>query len=119
MTRAKHLTCTLVSVAAERAAVELSGELVYDLGEELLDVVRQVLAAHRPAVVAVDCSNLTFCDSHGLSLLLSTHRAATTAGAVLLLDSRPAFLDRLLRRTNTYHHLTTATAPGREQQPRS
>ncbi|MEV0677769.1 STAS domain-containing protein [Actinosynnema sp. NPDC050436] len=119
MTRAQHLTCTLSSTDADLAAVSLAGDLVYDVGEELLTVVRRVLALHRPAVIAVDCSALTYCDSHGLSLLLAVHRTVAAAGATLRLDDRPAFLDRLLRRTNTYHHLTTDAAPGREQRPRS
>ena len=64
-------------------------------------------------MLTVDFSNL--CDSHGLSMLLAAHRRATSAGASLHLVQRPAFLDRLLHRTNTHVHLTSTRAARMDQ----
>ncbi|WP_143174448.1 hypothetical protein [Streptoalloteichus hindustanus] len=50
-----------------------------------------------------------------LSMLLAAHRRATSAGASLHLVSRPAFLDRLLHRTNTHVHPTSTRAARTDQ----
>ena len=84
-------------------------------GDGLLAAIEQVLAHGPVRVLTVDCANLSYCDSHGLSMLLAAHRRATSAGARLRLVHRPAFLDRLLHRTNTHVHLTSTRAARMDQ----
>ena len=103
----EYLTCTTVLVDDTTACVVPSGDLTHDNGGLLRDVVVDLIATHRPARLHVDCSGLAFCDSFGLSVLLGARRAADEATTTLLLDNRPPWLDRLLQRTGTYHHLVT------------
>ncbi|WP_367130315.1 STAS domain-containing protein [Saccharothrix sp. HUAS TT1] len=109
------LTCTLAIVDAHTARVVLSGDLVYENGDALVRVVDDLLARGGVRRVRVDCAGVDFCDSYGLSTLLAVHRRLTLAGAELLLEGRQPGLDRLMRRTSTYDHLTGTGGREREE----
>ncbi|WP_051765126.1 STAS domain-containing protein [Saccharothrix syringae] len=105
MTAPEHLTCTVVLVDDRTARVLVSGDLVHGNGDVLRDAISDLLAEHRPAHLHLDFTDLSLCDSTGLSVLLGARRAADAVGAALHLEHRPAWLDRVLRRTGTFHHL--------------
>lgn len=90
------------------ATVPVEGELDHESCGELLRAVAAHLAA-RPLVdvVRVDCGDMSLCDSTGLSALLQVRRDVDAAGRRLLLDRRPAHLERLLRLTGTADYLLT------------
>ncbi|MBB5958055.1 anti-anti-sigma factor [Saccharothrix tamanrassetensis] len=116
MSSPHQLTCTLAIVDAHTARIVVSGEIVFDSGDRLLGVVADLLADHPVRRLRLDCGEVTFCDSYGLGTLLAVHRRLDAVGGVLHLENRPAALDRLLRRTNTYNHLTRSVEPEREHQ---
>ncbi|MGC0373110.1 hypothetical protein [Streptomyces sp. SAI-229] len=66
-----------------------------------------------PRTVRLDFRDLTGVDRLGLAALLMVGRHSSAARAVPHLDSRPPFLERLLRQTNVLGHLT-ATGAGAE-----
>ncbi|MFD7659413.1 STAS domain-containing protein [Actinosynnema sp. NPDC059797] len=111
----RTLTCTTV-VDGHTARVTVSGDLTYDTGDRLPAVVAGLLAGHPVRRLHLDLAGLGFCDSSGLGALLTVLRATTAADVELHLDNRPATLDRLLRRTRTYDHLTRGA--GRERKER-
>ncbi|MFC8920661.1 STAS domain-containing protein [Streptomyces sp. NPDC057116] len=88
----------------------LFGDLDYDSGEEILHLVRQALGAHKEAhELVLDCRELRLVDSMGLSVLLQVHRDASEGGRRCHLEAVGPSLERLLRITGTFDHLT---APG-------
>ncbi|MEV6203561.1 STAS domain-containing protein [Streptomyces sp. NPDC051771] len=108
MTSPDHTFDVRAVAASDRILyLTLTGDLAWDSADELLDAARAHLdPATDRAGLHVDCAGLTLCDSTGLSALLALHRLAEAAGVPLRLDHRPPFLDRLLRLTGTYEHLT-------------
>jgi anti-anti-sigma factor len=70
---------------------------------------------HAPAVrdVHLDCAEIDFCDSSGLSALILVHHRVTAAGARPHLDNRRPPLNRLLELTGTMAHLTGRTRDSR------
>lgn len=108
------LTCAWTTPDAHAARVSIVGRLEFPTAERLLRLVTDRLA-DEPGVRAVrlECGDLTFCDSSGLSTLLLVHRAVTGAGARLFLDNRRPALDRLLSLTGTTAYLTGETTPSR------
>ncbi|BAJ26353.1 MULTISPECIES: STAS domain-containing protein [Kitasatospora] len=92
--------------------VRVEGELDHESCEELVRAVAAHLAAQPPyQVVRVDCAAMSLCDSMGLSALLQIRRDTDAAGRRLLLEHRPAHLDRLLRLTGTAAYLLADRAP--------
>lgn len=90
----------------QTVAVVLDGSLDYDTADELLDRITAHLARHPDTrVVEIDCAEVDFCDSWGLSILLMTQRVAAAAGARLRLDNLPPRLARVLEITGTLEHL--------------
>ncbi len=103
------MTLTLtVAVTNRSACLRLTGVLDYETTGDFVDAVSR-LVDQRPALAQlhVDLSELTFCDSAGLSGLLFVHRRTGQAGIALYLDHRPRFLDRILDITGTFEHLVT------------
>lgn len=84
------------------ARLHLAGDLDCDTSHQLVPYVDRCLDAH-PGLHALqlDCAALRFCDSMGLSALLTVHRRTTARDVRLHLDDPPAFLQRLLRVTGT------------------
>ncbi|MEW2304955.1 STAS domain-containing protein [Streptomyces sp. NPDC006655] len=103
-----------VTVAHEPAtlSVRVRGELDYDTGDDLIDIVAEHLAADGapPHEVRVDFHGLTWIDSTGLAALLMVHRRTSAVGATLRLDNRPEVLERVLRLTNVLDHLTAGAS---------
>ncbi|MFJ4811651.1 STAS domain-containing protein [Streptomyces longwoodensis] len=94
--------------------VRVSGELDYDTSDDLLRAVVEHLT--EPCGfrdVRLDFRDLRYIDSTGLSALLMIHRRTSAAGALLHLDHRPDFLERMLTMTNVLDHLT---APGHREE---
>jgi anti-anti-sigma factor len=108
------LTCTWTTPQDATARVAIVGDLEFATTGKLLRLVTDRLAGD-PGVreVRLDCGELGFCDSSGLSELMRVHRVVTAAGARLRLDNRPPPLDRLLARTGTAAHLTGEAADSR------
>ncbi|WP_086849380.1 STAS domain-containing protein [Amycolatopsis kentuckyensis] len=108
-----ELTCTW-AVEDDIARVTIDGDLEFATTGALLRLVTDRLAGH-PGVreVRLDCAEIGFCDSSGLSELMKVHRVATGAGARLHLDNRQPALERLLTRTGTAVYLTGEPADSR------
>ncbi|KGI70424.1 STAS domain-containing protein [Mycolicibacterium rufum] len=93
--------------------LRVGGDLDYQSTGELIAAVSAALAGPSVTDLHLDFTELTFCDSAGLSGLLLIHRKTSTAGVHLHLDHRPAQLQRILDITGVLDHLTTR--PAREQ----
>jgi anti-anti-sigma factor len=110
----KALTCTWTSPAPGTARLAIAGELEYAtaaaLPQLVADRLRDAPDVHE---VRLDCAEITFCDSSGLSALLRVHHAVTGTGRRLHLDNRRPSLDRLLTLTGTLAHLTGEAAGSR------
>ncbi|MEU2335478.1 STAS domain-containing protein [Streptomyces sp. NPDC006654] len=100
-----------VTVVHEPAtlSVRVCGELDFDTGDDLIDIVvaHLTVGSAPPEEVRVDFHGLTWIDSTGLAALLMVHRRTSAVGATLRLDNRPEVLERVLRLTNVLDHLTT------------
>ncbi|MFC8420244.1 STAS domain-containing protein [Streptomyces sp. NPDC057236] len=91
--------------------VRVGGELDDACGAELTAVVVAHLTGPAPPrAVRLDFRDLAGIDPLGLAALLMVRRHSSAARAVLHLDNRPPFLERLLRQTNVLEHLTAAGA---------
>lgn len=101
-----NLTVTLHCTTSAR--LHVAGDLDYATFDELVEAASRLLA-EQPALhdLHLDFTDLTFCDSAGLSGLLVVHRRSAKAGVKLHLDHRPAHLDRVLEVTGLLDHLTT------------
>lgn len=92
---------------ARSACVRFAGDLDYGHTKELLDAVTGLLSDTADVrAVHLDFTDLTFCDSVGLSALLEVHRQTSNIGARLHLDNRPAQLNRILELTGVLEYLT-------------
>ncbi|QNP61719.1 STAS domain-containing protein [Streptomyces genisteinicus] len=106
------LQLTVTTAADGGVCLRLAGELDWESAADLVESVRDHLGRTPVRLpVHVDCAQLTVCDSTGLSALLMVHRDVTASGAVLRLENRPAFLDRMLTLTGTLDHLTGSLPP--------
>jgi len=102
-----NLTVTVETHAAS-ATLHIRGDLNYESTTTLVSTVSDVLS-DRGAVtdLHLDFTDLSFCDSAGLSGLLLIHRKTSADGVHLHLDRRPAQLQRILDITGVLEHLTT------------
>ncbi|MEU1534150.1 STAS domain-containing protein [Streptomyces fagopyri] len=101
MTPLPHSSFTLtVEAGPGTAHFTLTGELDYDTCDQLLQRTDAFLTAH-PELrdLRLDCTELRFCDSMGISTLLMIHRKTTEQNIRLHLDSPPPFLERILNTT--------------------
>ncbi|MFD8790148.1 STAS domain-containing protein [Streptomyces vinaceus] len=109
-----HLRLTRVDTE-DRVRIELDGDLDHDTADLLVNEATAQLAA-RPGLgdLHLHCGRLGTIDPMGLSALLMISRRTTAAGVRLHLEDRPANLDRILRLTGTFDHLTAPEPlPGR------
>jgi anti-anti-sigma factor len=101
-----------VEVIENVAHIRLAGELDFDTSSDLLATTRRVLAEHaRPGSLRqlrLDCAGLSFCDTMGLSALLTIRRDTETAGIELLVANRSVSLQRLLELSGTLDHFSGA-----------
>ncbi|WP_432168182.1 STAS domain-containing protein [Streptomyces sp. bgisy031] len=79
--------------------VEVSGELDVDTRNQLGDHLVEVIAAHTPARVVLDMSQLDFCDASGLSVLVAAHHATKDRQGQLRLVCPQRRIRRLLQIT--------------------
>lgn len=101
-----NLTLNL-KTTSQSARVHVAGDLEYGSAAELVDMVSPLLAEQSTLQnLHLDCSELTFCDSAGLSALLTIRNLTTRAGVALHLDNRPVHLERVLEITGLLDHLT-------------
>jgi anti-anti-sigma factor len=97
-----------IATTARSASVRVVGDLDYATTGDFVDAVCELLAQQPTFVnLHLDFSELSYCDSAGLSGLLLIHGRASGAGIRLHLDHRPPFLDRILDITGMLEYLTT------------
>ncbi|MGW0905663.1 STAS domain-containing protein [Streptomyces sp. NPDC002853] len=102
--------------------VHVGGSLEYGVTDSLVATVTEQLDLARAGGRAVrrldlELAELTFVDSMGLASLLMARRVTDARGVTLRLNRRPDCLDRLLRLTCTFDHLTASAAPGSASAP--
>ncbi|UXA17984.1 STAS domain-containing protein [Mycobacterium sp. SMC-4] len=103
-----NLTVTIAS-APPATCVHVCGDLAYGSTAILVDAVAALCTPGAGVEqLHLDFTELTFCDSAGLSALLLIHRQTCDAGIPLHLDHRPAHLQRVLEITGLLDHLTTS-----------
>lgn len=101
------LSCAWTTPDTGTAVLSVTGALEFATAAMLPQLVADRLT-DAPTVrdVHLDCAEIDFCDSSGLSALILVHRRVIAAGARLHLDNRRPALDRLLELTGTMAHLT-------------
>jgi anti-anti-sigma factor len=109
-----NLTVTIAPTGGS-ATLCIAGDLDFETTGRLVDAVSTVIAEQLALrEIHLDFTDLTFCDSVGLSGLIRVHRRAVAAGVQLHLDERPAHLNRILDVTGTLEYLTTMPASSGE-----
>lgn len=98
MIRAFHLEVR--HTGAEHAVIAISGELDPATAPRLHDQGLSLLAGGSPHLL-LDMSEVDFCDSSGLSVIIALWKQAHAGGGSLALAAVPARLSRLLRITAT------------------
>jgi anti-anti-sigma factor len=96
------VTAAHLSVEAKRGAAEttlvLSGEIDMATAGELRAATTDAVA-DAPGRLVLDFADVTFCDSQGLSTLISLHREVAAVGGRLVLVNVGEFMARLLEIT--------------------
>jgi anti-sigma B factor antagonist len=97
-----HVTAAHLSVEEKRTAGEavlvLTGEIDMATAGELRAATDRTMV-DPPEKLALDFAGVTFCDSQGLSTLISLHRDITARGRRLVLVNVGDFMARLLEIT--------------------
>lgn len=83
---------------AGTCVLTVAGELDFDSAPLLRSAVGELPLAENDRLI-VDLPTLTFCDSSGVSVLVSTHRAADAAGTAVCLVGLAPNVAKLLRIT--------------------
>jgi anti-anti-sigma factor len=113
---AQSFTLT-VDAGRGTAHLHLVGDLDHGTGDELTRKTDACLLAHpHLRELHLDCAQLRFCDSMGISALLTLHRRAHARKISLHVDSPPPFLDRLLDLTGIRHLFVHAASPRQSEQ---
>jgi len=94
---AAHLTVERKQTATE-AVLLLVGEIDMATADDLRDATAQLLSEPIERIV-LDFAGVTFCDSQGLSVLISLHREVAAKGGRLVLANLGEFMERLLEIT--------------------
>ncbi|QQQ74241.1 STAS domain-containing protein [Saccharothrix sp. 6-C] len=129
------LRLTVTSAHHRRLTVAVAGDLGFENADQLADTVARALrggpvgdaavpaagaTSAEPATaerrLVLDMTGLTHFDSYALSVLLSLRGTAAEHGMRLVLDHRPAHLDRLLRRTGVHPLFDEPALPAPERQ---
>jgi anti-anti-sigma factor len=97
----------VVEVTEDVTCIHITGELDFDTSPDLLGTAKRVLAEHgRLRQLRLDCAGLSFCDTMGLSALLTIRRETQIAGVALHVDNQSASLRRLLYLSGTLEHFS-------------
>jgi anti-sigma B factor antagonist len=94
---AAHLTVEESRAAAD-AVLVLNGEIDMATAGDLRAATGRTLEG-KPERVVLDFAGVTFCDSQGLSTLISINREVSAAGSRLVLTNVGDFMSRLLEIT--------------------
>ena len=89
------MQATVTDHRTDIAVLHLTGELDADTAVVLRDALDELVVRPKPRIV-VDLSDLRFCDSMGLSALISAYLLATGAGGWLRLAGPNPFLRKLI-----------------------
>lgn len=98
------LTVTTADAAGQVAVLRAAGEIDHDSQHVLADAAEQAISAGRHRIV-IDLTEVTFCDSGGLSLFVGLHKQTAGLGGQLRLAGpqppvaavlKATYLDRLL-----------------------
>lgn len=89
------------------AVLSLSGELDIAVAAELRQCMTEAIASVAPPRVVVDLKGVSFCDSSGLSVLLSGLSGAETAGGLLVLCEAHPRIKRVLNVTGLHRRFRT------------
>ncbi|MFD5892283.1 STAS domain-containing protein [Streptomyces sp. NPDC060334] len=102
-----------LGLRAPLCLVRVAGDLDLDADRAALDAAlrRAVADPDSPTLITVDVSELVFCDSTGLNILLRAQLAALTHGRTIQLRSPNRQLLRLLHRTGAIALFTLDTPP--------
>ncbi|MEN6626274.1 MAG: STAS domain-containing protein [Candidatus Sumerlaeia bacterium] len=87
--------------------VTLAGQIKFDANLSVQQFLLDLLDEHKPKCMILDCHDVTFVDSQGLSMILQAHHACRAAGSLLSVRDPNPFLRDLLRltRIDTYLNL--------------
>lgn len=91
----RQLTVTVRRIGASGVVVAPAGELDHHSGGELSQALHACVADGCPRIV-LDCSDLEFCDSTGLNVLLTARLAAQAAGGEVHLAAMRPIVARVL-----------------------
>ena len=94
---AAHLTVERKRTASD-AVLLLVGEIDMATVDDLREATTQLVGESAERIV-LDFGGVTFCDSQGLSVLISLHREVAAAGGRLVLANLGEFMERLLEIT--------------------
>lgn len=83
-------------MADDAYRIELVGELDVDAVGPVRDEVLAALARHKPSTMIIEMRRVSFVDSTAVGALVGCHRAATAAGAQLVLAEPSPFVLRIL-----------------------
>lgn len=89
----------------DELTIGIEGQLTYQASQPLQERLGRLLDQHTPARLVLDCTQLTFLDSQGLSTLLALHRRCKESGARLAVRNPNAHLVRLLAVTQVNRFL--------------
>ncbi|GAA3527158.1 STAS domain-containing protein [Nonomuraea rosea] len=93
------MTALAISAPGQSATtVRLSGEIDIFTSKALREQLMNILYASRRLLV-LDLSELVFCDSSGLAILVGVQRRAKSMGITLALASPTPYMSNLLRVT--------------------
>jgi anti-sigma B factor antagonist len=87
--------------------LQLHGELDQLAVPRLRAFIDQAWPSGEPPHLVLDLSEVPFCDSSGLGLLVSTLKRVRQAGGSLVLVTAPGMIERLLTITNLDGHFQT------------
>ncbi|MDR6324518.1 STAS domain-containing protein [Actinoplanes couchii] len=95
------------SACPHTVCLALAGDLIYETGNDVFDQVQRVMLQHEHLrVLQIDCRQLKLIDSTGLSVFLQIHNWADDSGIDFYLHNPGPVLERILKVTGTYEHLT-------------
>lgn len=88
--------------------LRVSGELDVAAAPRLRAELEPVLSSPGPLMLVMDLSEVPFCDSVGLGVLVSTHNHARRTGGRLILVLQEGMISNLLTITNLNRHFETS-----------
>lgn len=94
-----HIDARLVELLDGTLTVTLAGQIKLEATAPVQQFVMGLFNEHKPKCLILDCHDVNFIDSQGLSMFLQIHHACRAAGATMSLRDPSPFLSDLLRLT--------------------